>query len=96
MKRNVAQKPNQGPVKVRNRAEAKTKSTKFIEDCEQSLIRLIEQESKKPGIRWSNIYQTFENKVSQLLETYHDRKGYIILASNNVRKALHKLIESSF
>ena len=80
----------------KNRATRKAETDKFITDCEQSLIRLIKQEASMIESTWPKVYEAFNKKAEQLLTNpiYKDRKGYIILAINNVRDALHKRIEA--
>lgn len=97
MKRTIKRKVNVGPPKPTNRAAKKEEAEKFINDCEQALIRLIDQESKRPNVTWPDLNDVFENKVIQLLKNpiYKDRKGHIVVASNNVRKALYKLINDA-
>jgi hypothetical protein len=69
------------------------KAEKFIKDCEASLVRLLDQESNKPGISWADVYLIFDNKIQQLLNTYKDHRGKILIASANVRKALDLVIK---
>jgi|GEM_PF-4938604 len=97
MKRTPSKKAITSVPKLVNRAEKREKSAKFIADCEQSLIRILDQEAQRPGVTWAELYEVFDNKVKQLLtnKLYKDRKGHIIVASNNVRKALFRVIEES-
>ncbi len=94
MKRNVVRKPNQGSSNPRNRVEKKADAEKFIEDCVSSLIRMLDQESKKPATTWPDLYNLLEYKTNQLLanKLYQNRRGHILIASTQVRKALDKVV----
>lgn len=94
MKRNTIKKVNKGPSNPASREDRKEKAHKFIADCEASLIRLIDQEAKVPGRTWPQLYQILDDKVDQLLHTYKDHRGKIIIASSNVRKALHLILDT--
>lgn len=96
MKRNTQQKVNNGPARPTDRKQKKAEANKFVEDCEQCLLRLITQEYKKTDSSESKVCDAFEIKVNQLLSNpfYKDRKALIIIASTNVRKALYKTIRS--
>lgn len=80
----------------KDRITRKAETDQFIKDCEQSLIRLIKQEAAKINSTWPKVYNTFEAKATQLLNNplYKERKGFILLATSNVRKALHERINN--
>lgn len=92
MKRPSRTKVNKGPVHPRNRKERAEKAEKFIQDCEQSLIRLIDQRSREEGVTWTALELELRERFALLRHTYPDHKGKIAIAVSNVEKALRLVV----
>ena len=91
MKRPTKTKPNVGPKHPRNRKEKATKAQEFINQCEQSLIRLIGQVSLQGDITWLDLEKELQGRFTLLKKTYPDHKGKIRVAVHNVELALSKV-----
>lgn len=78
----------------RDRKAIKEKKQKFIEDCEQSLIRILDISAKDGSVLTYPELEAILNERSVLLKrTYPQYSGAVIMAVNNVRIALHKVIK---
>ena len=86
MKRQTKKKANVGPKNPKNRKEAREASTKFISDCEQSLIKVIDETARECK-GWEELDKAVETRINLLKKTYYDRVAKVILAANNVRRA---------
>lgn len=94
MKRPTKVKVNNGPVNPHSRKERAEKAQKFITDCENSLIRLIEQRSIEKGVTWMDLFNELQERFTLLRRTYPDHKGKVGIAVHNVEAAL-KMVRMS-
>jgi len=86
-------KPNTGPVHPRNRAKIKEDKKKFTEDCEQHLVRVLAGESKGVALLTQFfLLAKVDERVELLKRTYPNRVAAILLAAQNVKKAIEKLV----
>jgi hypothetical protein len=91
MKRTKLIKQDNGPKNPRNRKEKSLEAKKFIEDCEQSLVRYIEQGIQKKEFTLSNAELEVEKRFLQLKRTYPNRIGHIATAVHNIKLAIKKM-----
>jgi hypothetical protein len=91
MKRPSKHKLNVGPKNLRNRKEKTAKAQEFIAQCEQSLIRLIEQKALQGAVTWLDLEKELRERFYLLRETYPDHKGKVAVAVHNVELALSKV-----
>jgi len=91
MKRPTKTKPNLGSKNPRNRKEKVIKIQEFISQCEQSLIRLIDQRSHDKNCTWLDLEKELQERFALLKRTYPDHKGKVRVAVHNVELALAKV-----
>jgi len=88
MKRPTKRRENKGPKTPRNRAEKKKAAQEFIDQCEKSLIRLIDQRSREVDCTWLDLEKELRERFYLLKKTYPNHKGKVGIAVHNVELAL--------